>query len=82
MGKCILWEPSDIAKEGMTSPGDSRLKSSMPVVSEIVGLVMKSDHWTPRNTTQASNEKFKQSPFPTSINGLRHMNKSIKQSNN
>ena len=23
MGRCILWEPFDIAKEGMTSPGDS-----------------------------------------------------------
>ena len=23
MGRCILWEPSDMAKEGMTSPRDS-----------------------------------------------------------
>ena len=23
MGRCIVWEPSDMAKEGMTSPGDS-----------------------------------------------------------
>ena len=25
MGRCIFWEPSDMAKEGMTSPGDSHI---------------------------------------------------------